>query len=500
MNERCLQQRVLRGASERQLYTFQPLVWQQQKPDSPPNDKGSEPYPRSGHRIVYHNHSLYSYGGFNNATEEKKEFKELWRFNVSTGRWTCMGLSGITSPNVASMAAVVVDQNEDATSEKAKMLLFGGTKVPFGHALTNKIYLVDLNTGHSSILRTSKDGDESDKEPGGEEPPPPAQQDLMQLDPAQIFVYPPPNILDQAENPDDDDDSDWEDVEEDSDTDTDDEDLFAEDHGAPLDEDLPIPAYGQALVLVKGQNDEGLAMYSVGGTNGREFFSDVHRFLFRRRTWEKCYLTGFNGGPEPSYRHELALWDSKIFMLGGGTSFTVNGFIQIWYFDLSQQGQHGRGEWRSATTIPDPTSPLEEPSESEQFPAPRRCHDCVTRGRYAYIFGGFDGNRIFGDFWQLDLEHLQWKRLSCNQVVPSYFSSSAVTPAGQVFSFGGVVSDDQKTRTNAVHSMWLGVPSLRDMAWQAVLHYVGPEIANMSAETLLLGGVPQDLAKSVAAA
>ena len=72
-------------------------------------------------------------------------------------------------------------------------------------------------------------------------------------------------------------------------------------------------------------------------------------------------------------------------MLGGGTSFTVFGFIEIWYFDLSSPGQHGRGEWRKATTLPDPTVPLEEPSESEQFPAPRRCHDCVQKGKCKFF-------------------------------------------------------------------------------------------------------------------
>ena len=55
---------------------------------------------------------------------------------------------------------------------------------------------------------------------------------------------------------------------------------------------------------------------------------------------------------------------------------------------------------------------------------------------------------------------------------------------------------DQKTRTNKLHSMWLGVPSLRDMAWQALQHYL-PELGDLPAKSLVLGGVPLDLVKSL---
>ena len=67
---------------------------------------------------------------------------------------------------------------------------------------------------------------------------------------------------------------------------------------------------------------------------------------------------------------------------------------------------------------------------------------------------------------------------------------------GQVFSFGGVIGEDAKTRTNNLHSMWLGVPKLRQIAWQSVLHYL-PHLADLPAEKLVYGGVPLDLVKSV---
>ena len=71
-------------------------------------------------------------------------------------------MSGCTSPNVASMAAVVVNDNAAGTSTGARMLVYGGTRVPFGSALTNRIYLVDLRTGEFSHFRTALDGDGDD--------------------------------------------------------------------------------------------------------------------------------------------------------------------------------------------------------------------------------------------------------------------------------------------------------------------------------------------------
>ena len=76
-----------------------------------------------------------------------------------------------------------------------------------------------------------------------------------------------------------------------------------------------------------------------------------------------------------------------------------------------------------------------------------------------------------------------WLKIICNQ-------------AGQIFTFGGVCSMDQKTRTNKLHSMWLEVPSLRDMAWEALLHYL-PDVGDLPSRSLVLGGVPNDLVKSL---
>lgn len=48
------------------------------------------------------------------------------------------------------------------------------------------------------------------------------------------------------------------------------------------------------------------------------------------------------------------------------------------------------------------------------------------------MFGGFDGEKVLGDTWRLDLETFQWKLLPASLPEPVYFSGSSVTPVSNV--------------------------------------------------------------------
>ena len=50
---------------------------------------------------------------------------------------------------------------------------------------------------------------------------------------------------------------------------------------------------------------------------------------------------------------------------------------------------------------------------------------------------------------------------------------------GQLFSFGGVTDIESNKRSDKIHSLWFDIPSLREMAWQAMQHYL-PDIENVS--------------------
>ena len=152
----------------------------------------------------------------------------------------------------------------------------------------------------------------------------------------------------------------------------------------------------------------------------------------------------------------------------------------------------GRGGWIKVKTVPDPTVS----TEVDQHPPPRRCHGAVQKGKYVYIFGGYDGENIFGDLWRLDLNSLEWKQLPKEMAEAVYFHGTTITPGGQLFTFGGVTSVDSNERSDKVHSLWLNIPSLRDMAWQAILHYL-PDIGKVGLESLRESGIPFDLIENI---
>ena len=87
--------------------------------------------------------------------------------------------------------------------------------------------------------------------------------------------------------------------------------------------DFPEPQYGQAVFC------DGPYLYTVGGTSGYAFTSDIHRFDLRTKTWEAVYICAGRDPHEPKgrYRHEIAFDGKRIYILGGGTSVESFGFV-----------------------------------------------------------------------------------------------------------------------------------------------------------------------------
>lgn len=85
---------------------------------------------------------------------------------------------------------------------------------------------------------------------------------------------------------------------------------------------IPPPQYGQSMVIDKHK------LYVVGGTSGFEYSSDVHCLDLVTNVWESVYITkGRNTlEPEGRYRHEVAFYNSKIIVFGGGTVDKAFGF------------------------------------------------------------------------------------------------------------------------------------------------------------------------------
>ncbi|XP_034231611.1 kelch domain-containing protein 10 [Thrips palmi] len=249
----------------------------------------------------------------------------------------------------------------------------------------------------------------------------------------------------------------------------------------PVKGQEPSSQYGQALVL------HGQWLYTMGGTTGFVYNSDVHRFNLRTSVWEEVYICkGLSRHePEGRYRHELAFDGQKIYVLGGGTATDSFGFQDIPALNLETNS------WETIRTKPD------ERLSDFGFPAPRRCHGCVqlppefnTKKGSVIISGGYNGSTMYGDVWRLDLNDMQWHFMTrCVLPRPVYFHSAAVTPAGRMFTFGGILENG--IRTNEVCAAWVRIPKLSEISWEAVLYY-SPRIASEPRHKLINMGFPKE--------
>ncbi|KAH8032564.1 hypothetical protein HPB51_026017 [Rhipicephalus microplus] len=316
------------------------------------------PKPRSGHRIVASGATVYAFGGYNpdNAGENHSStlFKELWMFNSYTKRWTNLSMTGNVPTELVSHAALL---------HHDKMLVYGGTGVPFGERISNRLYAFNLRSHHWATC--------------------------MSLEAQQALSTP------------------W-------------------------------------------MSTGCLWMTSRGSVFTAEF------------------------RPTRRYRHELAVYEDRIIVLGGGTAHDSLPLRKLPAFNTITLW------WESLSTTPDP---------GHGFPAKRRCHSSVQYRNSVFVCGGHTGTQVLNDVWRLDLPTLQWRRLHISLPSPVYFHAAAVTESGQMFVFGGVTAVDGTSRCNSLWSMWLTVPSLLELSWLALLQ-AAPWLATLPPKQLARDGVP----------
>lgn len=238
----------------------------------------------------------------------------------------------------------------------------------------------------------------------------------------------------------------------------------------------PTSGYGQAI-FVDGQH-----FYTVGGTTGFEYSADIHCLNLKTRTWDKVYICdGKPNEPAARYRHELGFHCSRLYVLGGGTAQEVFGFDEIPCFDLRNRC------WEVARTRPD---------AEHGYPLARRCHSCVQvtdDGMTSiFILGGYDSHLIMYDMWKLDLNTLQWYLIADHLPQGVYFHSSAVTPQGKIYTFGGINMYKTSTQRSAdVYSVWVKIPKLKEMCWEALQHYC-PDLKKHPMSALRDSGIPHE--------
>merc|ERR1719229_1818204 len=120
----------------------------------------------------------------------------------------------------------------------------------------------------------------------------------------------------------------------------------------------------------------------------------------------------------------------QLSVVGGGTSFSADRCEDLPTFSIVHR------RWYYTRTKPDPLATID--NSDDGYPEARRCHSAVQIKEVVWIFGGYDGEEVFGDVWQLSLVTRQWARLRVDLPVPVYFHAMTVSEEGKMIMFGGV--------------------------------------------------------------
>lgn len=225
------------------------------------------------------------------------------------------------------------------------------------------------------------------------------------------------------------------------------------------DRNIPEPMYGQAIVF----DHDNEKLYVVGGTTGFEYFLDVHAFDWTAKKWTKLSGT-LPPDIEVRYRHELAFWDNKLYVIGGGAGQRGHDLKTIPVFDLTTN------TWSRKQTHPHVSF-----SGDLEFPSQRYSHDCAQLGSTIYMVGGTHVATVYNDIWSLELTTLSWQQLPCSLPEGLYFHSVAISEEGQLSVFGGVSSVERKVRNNTYLEVWVKVPQLKTLARMALIAKLGTD-------------------------
>lgn len=199
--------------------------------------------------------------------------------------------------------------------------------------------------------------------------------------------------------------------------------------------------------------------------------------------------------PKGRYRHGIANDDKYIFILGGGTSTMAYDLDELPAFSLELH------KWEHIRTEPDPLAPV------PGYPGSRKCHSCVQYttdcGDVEVIITGgyYEDMQFFNDIWKLNLRTLRWQLFQTARLpYPVYFHDAATSGNGLMYVFGGIEVRDTDmltaTRTNEMYKIWVTLPKLSEICWEAMLRY-HPTLPAWGRDRICEMGVPQKFANRI---
>jgi len=281
------------------------------------------PKARSGHRIVYYNGRIFSFGGYNPKTapddpemqsdpfwmESLPLFKELWEYNLSTRVWSKIPIEGEIPDQLASHTAGL------HPALRGYMIVYGGTGTPFGTDTSTSILACNLANGTFFRIPLLKSQGEPMKLYG----------QAIVIDKAGIMYtvggtsgfqyFMDVNMIDLTS-----DEPMWEKI------------------SSGLDENEPHPRYRHELCLYKDR------LYVLGGGTSSQVcgFQNIDTFSLEERLWSITKTEGDksttidmgdgNGYPDARRCHGLVQIDNLVWIIGGYDGNDV--FSNVWRLDL----------------------------------------------------------------------------------------------------------------------------------------------------------------------
>jgi len=181
--------------------------------------------------------------------------------------------------------------------------------------------------------------------------------------------------------------------------------------------DIPTPRSAHSMVVY---NDH---MYIFGGWRGLHSThsnSDLYKFNFREKIWTLIPPKG--NVPFRRRVHNCVVYNDSMYIFGGfDEGQSPSDFNQVYRFDLKTE------EW------------FELPCKGD-IPPGRSRASAVRWANFMYVLGGWDRRRPFSDFFELNLDTLEWREVATNfsKLLPDGIQAhSAVVVADWLVTFGG---------------------------------------------------------------
>lgn len=190
--------------------------------------------------------------------------------------------------------------------------------------------------------------------------------------------------------------------------------------------------------------------------------------------------------PKGRYRHEIAYDGKCIYILGGGRIEISFDLTILPTFDLEEN------VWKYTETKPDTTAP------KPGFPGERKCFSTIQYKKdnndvEVIVSGGIKTDtEFYDDIWKLNLRTFQWTLFKQTSFpYPLYFHDSVTNGDGCMYVFGGILKNQPNPqRINKIFKVWMTVPKLGAIAWDAMLYYHLPQMKTSTKEELLEMGIP----------